>query len=141
MTYSRSLLGVNEHRRTSLSAILSATFTAKLADNKTLFCHFSGKTLNNTSEQSEESHTPPLFSRSFTAFRMTYSLVTFIFHLCSLFCPVQWFSYSLFATSVTICPSNRQIVRDAYCASCCECVTMMMVVPSRLSSWRRSITS
>ena len=65
----------NEHRRTSLSAILSATFTVKLADNETPFCHFSGKTLNNTSEQSEESHTPPLFSRSFTAFRMTYSRV------------------------------------------------------------------
>ena len=65
----------NEHRRASLSAIIYTTFTAKLADNKTQFCHFSGKTLNNTSEQSEESHTPPLFSRSFTAFRMTYSRV------------------------------------------------------------------
>ena len=27
------------HRRASLSAMLPATFTAKLADNKTLFCH------------------------------------------------------------------------------------------------------
>ena len=34
---------------------------AKLADNKTLFCHFSGKALNNTSEQSEESLSSAVF--------------------------------------------------------------------------------
>ena len=45
------------------------------------------------------------------------------------------------ATSVTIRPSKRQIVREAYDASCCEWVTMMIVVPSRLSSCRRFITS
>ena len=27
------------HRRASLSAMLPATFTAKLVDNKTMFCH------------------------------------------------------------------------------------------------------
>ncbi|MBE6296795.1 MAG: hypothetical protein E7086_09905 [Bacteroidales bacterium] len=37
---------------------------AKLADNKTLFCHFSGKALNNTSEQSEESLSSAVFEIS-----------------------------------------------------------------------------
>ena len=49
------------HRRASLLAMQPATFTAKLVDNKTLFCH---------SEQSEESHIS-LFQRSFPAVRMT----------------------------------------------------------------------
>ena len=33
----------------SLLAMQPATFTAKLVNNRTLFCHFSGKALNNTS--------------------------------------------------------------------------------------------
>ena len=37
---------------------------AKLVDNKTLFCHFSGKALNNTSEQSEESLSSAVFEIS-----------------------------------------------------------------------------
>ncbi len=49
--------------------------------------------------------------------------------------------YSLFLTSVTSSPSNRQSVREANEASCCEWVTMMMVVPSRLSSCNSVMTS
>ena len=38
--------------------------------------------------------------------------------------------YKWLFTSVTILPSNKQMVRLAYEASCCEWVTIMMVVPS-----------
>lgn len=50
-------------------------------------------------------------------------------------------SYNLPSTSVTIFPSSMHITREAYEASCCEWVTIIMVVPSSLSSLSNVITS
>lgn len=43
--------------------------------------------------------------------------------------------------SVTTCPSNRLMMRDANPASCWLCVTMTIVVPSLFSSFSKFITS
>lgn len=49
--------------------------------------------------------------------------------------------YNLPFTSVTIFPSSIHITREAYEASCCEWVTIIMVVPSSWSSFSSCITS
>ena len=60
--------------------------------------------------------------------------IQFLFFITQVF-------YSSFLTSLTICPSNRLMIRPANPASCCECVTMTIAVPSLFSSFSSSITS
>jgi len=59
------------------------------------------------------------------------------------YCPLYLLIGTIFYrfSSATTSPSNRLIIRPAYPASCLECVTITMVVPSLWSSLKSSITS